>query len=88
MALDPVTLAIISEGINLGVEAIGGMKKRKLQEKQSKNRRKAIDEELLNDSLDRSLANEERRLRSSRRLGHRKAEALRSTAASLRGALT
>lgn len=88
MALDPVTLAIIAEGINLGVEAIGGMKKRKLQEKQSKNRRKAVNQELLSDSIDRSVANEERGLRSSRRLGHRKSEALRSTAASLRGSLT
>ena len=86
--IDPITLAIIAEGINLGVEAIGGHRKRKLHEKQMKQQRELTNQELLSDSLDRSAQNEERGLRSSRKIGHRRAEALRNTAASLRGALT
>ena len=86
--MDPITLAIIAEGINLGVEAIGSIRKRKLHAKQMKQNRELTDQELLSDSLDRSQQNEERGLRSSRKLGHRRSEALRNTAASLRGALT
>jgi len=85
--MDPLTIAIISEGIRLGASAIGSAKDKKLRKKLSKERKRQTESDLLNQSLSQSAENEEEGMRSSRRLGKRRTEALRNTAASVRGAL-
>jgi hypothetical protein len=87
MVIDPVTLAIIAEGINLGVQAIGSAKNRKIEKKSRKENRKQTESDLLNASLEQGVENEEKSLKSSRKLGKGRAQALRNTAATVRGAL-
>lgn len=88
--MDPATLAIIgavAAGANLGSQAIGSVKAKKLRKKAAKEAKRQTEEDLLNAHLNRAYQNEEQGIRSSHRLSQRRSEALKNTAANVRGAL-
>jgi hypothetical protein len=87
MVINPVTLAIIEQGIKLGSEAIGAYKNRKLHKKELKEEKKQTKADLLNSIRNKSIESEAEGIRSSHNLSKKRSEALRNTAATVRGSL-
>lgn len=87
MVIDALTLALIAEGIKVGSEAIGSYKNRKLNKKIMKEEKKQTKADLLNSIRNKELESESQGIRSSHNLSKKRSEALRNTAAAVRGSL-
>lgn len=84
--MHPATLAIMA-GAAAASAAIGGYKNKRLQKKQSKEMKKQTEADLQNAQLNKSYETEAQGVRSSKKLGRRRSDAMKNTAASVRGAL-
>lgn len=83
--MDPVSIAtLIATALSLGSKAIGAGKEKKLQKKSAKEEAKQRQSDLLNLSLNQSAENEAEGIRSSHKLGRRRADALKNTASQVR----